>query len=605
MKLIFLILFLISSSFAVAIDKSWYENKKEDLEKLYDEQAKKVNSSKNDLSPENKEQVEYQLLLLKKLQSILKEENTFIFKNIDEITTIEKYIEQVKEYLKTDDNYNSVKNEFKENSNKMVLLEEQIDKLTTKEDIATINSQLLYAYYVLKNKQNNSTIDEYEKYQTNFRKILLDSLESAKFTLDSELGNKINKSLETFNNLIKDEKKLDLSYDKAKITENQGKIKVLDSQIEQLGNDKNKLITQIVYLKIEELLPLLKNRESKYFDLNNSLQQFILENQSNYESLIELFKYLSRERFGVTKTTFADTKQSFLDVIKYGWTELNNPIIPIGDGVSILAVIKFLLIFILGFTIATFYRKKITDASENYLRNTSIATRTMLANLGYYFLVILTFVFALNSVGIDLSSLTILVGALSVGIGFGLQNIVSNFISGIILIFEKSIQVGNIIEISDQFRGRVTQINMRSSVINTFDNIDIIIPNSTLMQNNVINLTFSDDIRRLHVPFGVAYGTSSDLVIDVKLQALSDSDLIYIKEDNNRAPKVWMTGMGASSVDFKLLVWINANTTKAGVDSSNMSDFLIFIYKTLQKNNIEIPFPQLDLNIKKPLAEIL
>ena len=75
----------------------------------------------------------------------------------------------------------------------------------------------------------------------NFRKILLDSLESAKFTLDSELGNKINKSLETFNNLIKDEKKLDLSYDKAKITENQGKIKVLDSQIEQLGNDKNNI----------------------------------------------------------------------------------------------------------------------------------------------------------------------------------------------------------------------------------------------------------------------------------------------------------------------------------------------------------------------------
>ena len=395
MKLIFLILFLISSSFAVAIDKSWYENKKEDLEKLYDEQAKKVNSSKNDLSPENKEQVEYQLLLLKKLQSILKEENTFIFKNIDEITTIDKYIEQVKEYLKTDDNYNSVKNEFKENSNKMVLLEEQIDKLTTKEDIATVNSQILYAYYVLKNKQNNSTIDEYEKYQTNFRKILLDSLETAKFIVDSDLPNKINKSLEVFNNLIKEERKLALSYDKAEITENQGKIKALDLQIQQLDNDKDKLINQIVYLKIQELLPLLKNHESKYFDLNNSLQQFIQENQSNYESLIELFKYLSRERFGVTKTTFADTKQSFLDVIKYGWTELNNPIIPIGDGVSILAVTKFLLIFIIGFSLATFYRKKITHANAHYLRNTSIATRTMLANLGYYFLVAITFVLGL------------------------------------------------------------------------------------------------------------------------------------------------------------------------------------------------------------------
>ena len=162
MRLIFLILFLISSSFALSIDKTWYETKKPDLEKLYEEQTKKVTSIKNDLSPEDKEQVEYQLVLLKKLQSIIKEENTFIFKNIDEITTIEKYLEQVKEYLKTDDNYNLVKNEFQENTNKITLLEEQIDKLTAKDDIATINSQLLYAYYQLKNRQNKSTIEEYE-----------------------------------------------------------------------------------------------------------------------------------------------------------------------------------------------------------------------------------------------------------------------------------------------------------------------------------------------------------------------------------------------------------------------------------------------------------
>jgi small-conductance mechanosensitive channel len=601
MRFLFLLIFLISSSFAIAIDKSWYDNTKEVLEKLYSEQTSKVSSSKNDLSPENKEQVEYQLLLLKKLQSILKEENTFVFKNIDEITTIDKYIEQVKEYLKTDDNYNSVKNEFKENNNKMLLLEEQIDKLTTKEDIATVNSQILYAYYILKNKQNKATIDEYEKYQTNFRKILLDSLETAKFIVDPDLTNKITKSLESFNNLVKEEKKLALSYDKAEITENQGKIKALDLQIQQLNIDKDKLINQIVYLKIQELLPLLKNRESKYFDLNNSLQQFIVENQSNYESLIELFKYLSRERFGVTKTTFADTKQSFLDIIKYGWTELNNPIIPIGDGVSILAVTKFLLIFIIGFSIATFYRKKITHANAHYLRNTSIATRTMLANLGYYFLVAITFVLGLKSVGIDLSSLTILVGALSVGIGFGLQNIVSNFISGIILIFEKAIQVGHIIEIGTGVRGKVSQINMRSSVITTFDNIDIIIPNATLIQSNVTNLTFSDDIRRLNIPFGIAYGSDIDYVIKTILESLSNSFLTYIRNNPEKAPKVRMTLMGASSIDFELLVWINENPDENGIGSSNMSDFLIFIYKTLQEHNIEMPFPQMDINLRKML----
>ena len=601
MRLIFLILFLISSSFALSIDKTWYETKKPDLEKLYEEQTKKVTSIKNDLSPEDKEQVEYQLVLLKKLQSIIKEENTFIFKNIDEITTIEKYLEQVKEYLKTDDNYNLVKNEFQENTNKITLLEEQIDKLTSKDDIATINSQLLYAYYQLKNRQNKSTIEEYEKYQTNFIKILLDSLDSSKFVLNPTLTSRIEKSLETFNELIKDEKKLTLAFDKAKITENEGKIKILESQIQQLNNDKSKLINQIVYLKTEELLPLLKDKKSEYFDMNNKLQMFIKEYEVNYESLNELFKYLSRERLGVTKTTFADTKQSFIDIIKFGWTELNNPIIPIGDGVSILAIVKFLLIFIIGFSIATLYRKKIRNANAQYLRNTSIATRTMLANLGYYFLVAITFVFGLKSVGIDLSSLTILVGALSVGIGFGLQNIVSNFISGIILIFEKSIQVGHIIEIGAGVRGKVNQINMRSSVITTFDNIDIIIPNATLIQSNVTNLTFSDDIRRLNVPFSIAYGLDIDYVIKTILESLSDSSLTYIRATPEKAPKVRMTSMGASSIDFELLVWISENPDENGIGSSNMSDFLIFVYKTLQANNIEIPFPQMDIHLRKAL----
>jgi small-conductance mechanosensitive channel len=599
MRFLLLFIFLLSSSFGVAIDKTWYDNTKDALEKLYTEQSSKAISSKNDLSPENKEQVEYQLLLLKKLQSVIKEENTFVFKNIDEITTIDKYIEEVKEYLKTDENYNLIKNEYKENNNKISLIEEQIDKLTIKDDVSTINSQLLNAYYILKNKQNKATIDEYEKYQTTFRKILLDSLESAKFDIDTDLSNKIGKLLENLNVLIKEEKKLALSYDKAQITENQGKLKAVDLQIQQLDNDKDKLINQIVYLRIQELLPLLKNRESKYFDSSNSLQLFIQENQANYGSLIELFKHLSRERLGVTKTTFADTKQSFIDIVKFGWSWLNDPIIPIGDGISILAVIKFLLIFIVGFSIATFYRRKITDASENYLKNTSIATRTMLSNLGYYFLVAVTFVFGLKSVGIDLSSLTILVGALSVGIGFGLQNIVSNFISGIILIFEKSIQVGHIIEIASGVRGKVSQINMRSSVITTFDNIDIIIPNATLIQGNVINLTFSDDIRRLNIPFSIAYGSDIDYVTSIIIESLNNSSLTYIRSTPEKLPKVRMTLMGTSSIDFELLVWISENPDENGVGSSNMSDFLIFIYKTLQKHNIEMPFPQMDIHLRK------
>ena len=598
MKLIFLILFLITNSFSIAIDKGWYEDTNENLTKIYDEQAKRISLIKNNAVNEEKEQIDYQLLLLKKLQTLIKQDNTIAFPETIEIDSIDSYIKKVKEYIKIDLEYTNKQNEFNDTSKKIEVLVEQINKYTDKNEVQAINAQLLFAFYTLKNKSNKTAIDAYAEYQKRFKKRLLESIDSLKIEPNEELIAKIQKVQNNYEQIIKDEKKILLALDKAIISENTSKIESLNNNIEELKNEKSKIVENLIYLKIEELLPPLKNKKSQYFDLSKNLQTFNTENGSNYDSLIELFKYLSRERIGVAKTTFADTKESFLDILRYGWTEINNPIIPIGDGVSILAVIKFFLIFIFGFTVAIFYKRKISNAS-GYLKNSSPATKTMLANLGYYFLVILTFVFALNSVGIDLSSLTILVGALSVGIGFGLQNIVSNFISGIILIFEKSIQVGNIIEISNQFRGRVTQINMRSSVINTFDNIDIIIPNSTLMQNNVINLTFSDDIRRLHVPFGVAYGTSSDLVIEVILDALKKSDLVYIQDDESKEAKVWMTGMGASSVDFKLLVWINANTNKMGVDSSNMSDFLIFIYKTLQNNNIEIPFPQMDIHVKK------
>ena len=602
MKYIFLLLFLISNSFAIAIDKSWYENTNENLEKAYLDQTKKIESLKSSLPQEEKEQADYQLLLLKKLTNLLKADNQFAQKEISKIEDLEDYIKKIKDYLKTDSDYLTKRKEFEDNLKKIEILDEQITKFTEKDTVQTINSQLLYAFYTIKNKQTKLILDEYVKFQEEFKKKLLTSLNEIKFPSNDNLATKLAKVENSYNQILKDEKKLLLALDKAIISESETKIASLNNEINQLKIEKQKVIDNMIYTKVEELLPPLQNKYSFYFDLNKKLQEFIQTNSVEYTPLVELLKYLSREHLGVTKTTFADTKESILDIIKYSWGTINNPIIPIGDGISILAITKFLLIFIIGFSFATIYKKKITNASSPYLKNTSIATRTMLANLGYYFLVALTFVFGLKSVGIDLSSLTILVGALSVGIGFGLQNIVSNFISGIILIFEKSIQVGNIIEISTGLRGKVTQINMRSSVITTFDNIDIIIPNSTLIQNNVINLTFSDDVRRLHIPFGVAYGSNVDDVINIILNSLNNSSLVYIKHILDKEPKVRMTAMGASSVDFELLVWISENPNELGVGSSNMSDFLIFVYKTLQENNIEIPFPQMDIHLKKEIS---
>ncbi len=264
--------------------------------------------------------------------------------------------------------------------------------------------------------------------------------------------------------------------------------------------------------------------------------------------------------------------------------------------ITLLNLINFIIVFVVGFAFGSLYKNRILKKSH-YFQKLNVSSRTLVANLGYYLIIALTVLMALNMLGLDLTSLTIVAGALSIGVGFGLQNIVSNFISGIILIFEKSIRVGDYIEISNEFRGRVTDIRMRSVSVRTNDGVEVIVPNQSFIQNNVINWTLSDDTRRLHIPFSVAYGTKVEDVRSAVLEAVEQSGQPFVKDDPEKVPAVWMTTMNSSSVDFALVVWIYGKSTIA--PSTAKSDFLILIYNALNERGITIPFPQLDLHIKR------
>ncbi|WP_300363809.1 mechanosensitive ion channel domain-containing protein, partial [Hydrogenimonas sp.] len=209
---------------------------------------------------------------------------------------------------------------------------------------------------------------------------------------------------------------------------------------------------------------------------------------------------------------------------------------------------------------------------------------------------------ALNVIGVNLSSIALVAGALSVGIGFGLQNVVSNFVSGIILMFERSIKIGDYIEFDENLRGHVSDIRMRSTTITTNANIDVIVPNQDLIQNRVINWTMNDRIRRFDIPFGVAYGSDVDRVIEVVLEAVKQSGFTDILTTPTRRTRVIMTQMNESSVDFELHVWIRGRETL--YPKRTRSRFLILIYKTLYANGIEIPFPQRDIHIRSIDGEI-
>jgi small-conductance mechanosensitive channel len=205
-----------------------------------------------------------------------------------------------------------------------------------------------------------------------------------------------------------------------------------------------------------------------------------------------------------------------------------------------------------------------------------------------FFLITAGSILALLVSGIPIDRITLIIGALSVGIGFGLQNIVNNLISGIILIFEKPIQVGDLVELQ-QYTGFVKDIGIRSSIIRTYDGAEVIVPNGNLVSQEVINWTLSNRQRRVEIRVGVAYGSDVKKVTEVLTKVLESHEKVL----KYPTPAVLMDGFGDNSVDFRLLFWTS------DIDNwlRTRSDLSTSIYNALDEAGISIPFPQRDLHI--------
>jgi potassium efflux system protein len=204
-------------------------------------------------------------------------------------------------------------------------------------------------------------------------------------------------------------------------------------------------------------------------------------------------------------------------------------------------------------------------------------------------LITIGFLLAIAAAGVEMSKLAILLGALGVGIGFGLQNIFNNLVSGIILAFERPVNEGDIIEVG-KYTGIVKQIGIRASTIRTGEGAEVIIPNGNLIANELVNWTLTDQQRRAEVTVGVAYGTNPEQV----LQILRDCAHAHSEVLKDPEPLAVFISFGESSLDFRLLFWI----PNADLRLQIQSDVAILVNNALQKAGIEIPFPQRDLNIK-------
>jgi len=263
--------------------------------------------------------------------------------------------------------------------------------------------------------------------------------------------------------------------------------------------------------------------------------------------------------------------------------------------ISFLSVVSFAFIIFVGLNVWRLFKRFVYWIKKKR-KNISHGTITIIANIGYYIIITIVLLTSLKIIWIDLSSFAMIISALSVWIWFWLQTIVSNFISGIILMFEQSIKEWDYIEVWTDLRWTVIDISMRSTTIRTNTNIDIVVPNQSFIQNNIINWTHHDSVVMLKIPFWVAYWTEFELVEEVILWALSKSNLKYIKEYKNKKPVIIMSGMWNNSVDMFLLIWVD--WSESSTQFIAKSAYLKLIYKTLNENNISIPFPQTDLHIK-------
>jgi potassium efflux system protein len=265
----------------------------------------------------------------------------------------------------------------------------------------------------------------------------------------------------------------------------------------------------------------------------------------------------------------------------------DTPVTPAG-------ILKMLLILAFAFGISWLIRYLLNRGVSADKVSQRAAAYT-LGRLLHYIVILVGIFAALSSIGIDFTSFALIAGALSVGIGFGLQAIVNNFVSGLILLFEGTLRVGDYIELDSGLAGIVKEINTRATVVNTNDSVDVVVPNSELVTTKLTNWTLREPVARIHIPFGVAYGSDKELVKKVALEAAAETEFALLHQPG-REPQLRLVKFGENAMEFEMRVWVSRQGVRRPYRVR--SSFLWALESGFQANHIHIPLPQRDIHVR-------
>lgn len=260
--------------------------------------------------------------------------------------------------------------------------------------------------------------------------------------------------------------------------------------------------------------------------------------------------------------------------------------------VSMAAIIKLLVILLIFVVLARLFERYLLGRFFDYIQ-LDPGVQFTFTRVMHYLILIAGVIIAFQSIGINFTGLAVIFGFLSVGIGFGLQNVTSNFVAGLILLFERPIKVGDRVTIGD-LEGDVNEINIQATRVQTVDNITIIVPNAEFVSSNVINWSHGDPKIRLNIDVGVSYNSDLDTVIRCLKEVANEEPEVLKKPE----PDVLLRNFGDSAWDMRLNVWINNPKRHRQVRSK----INCAIVRKFRENNVEIPFPQRDINFRTPLS---
>ncbi len=588
MKLIVILSILLFTQLSGADINATLVNSNKDV---YKELLKTLNTS----TTKKNEQILLQVALLEKLIAVPKplKENNISINSPKTAKEAQKILFRGFNLL---DKIVILQTKQKSLQSKIATLEAQITN-ALKTNPLLFTYQLQYALYKKNISFLKKEISSLKEKRASIKKIVI-NIPNTVLLKEESLKKQEEKYLKQLSHEKKKFKELQIKKERIELLENSKELTKIEKSIAKEEETKQQISQHLIVTDFLIFCNYLQQKNHNAFEYKQKIM--LLEKDGvKSDALNNLLSKMEQKYLGIISTLSGATEQTIDNSLKSIWSLLSNPLFQINETpVSIFKLILVLFIILFGFIFGAIFKRKVLKVknSDDDVEYSSHSIRMIISNIGYYIIIIIAFFSALKSVGINLSSLAVVAGALSVGIGFGLQNIVSNFVSGLILMFERSIKIGDYIQLSDDIRGRVTDIRMRSATIRTNANIDVIVPNQNFIQNNVINWTMKDNLKRFEIPFGVKYGTTPQQVIDVILKAVKESGFKDIYSSRTRYTRVIMTEMGDSSVNYNLFVWIRGREIL--YPKRTTSRFLILIYNALNENNIEIPFPQVDLHVR-------